>query len=60
MECTSIWIVNLHGVWRHSTLHNIHTDTDVDMDRRTEHLKSPCLHIISHMEGGDIIAHFQQ
>ena len=32
MECTSIWIVNLHGVWGHSTLHNIHMDTDMDMD----------------------------
>ena len=29
-----IWIqsVGLHGVWRHSTLHNIHMDTDMDMD----------------------------
>ena len=34
-ECTSIWTVNLHGVWGHFTLHNIHMDTNMDMD--TEH-----------------------
>ena len=60
MECMSICTVNLHGVWGHSTLHNIHMDIDMDMDRRINHLKSPCLHIISHMDSGDIIAHFQQ
>ena len=54
----SIQIVNLHGVWGHSTLHNIHMDTD--MDRRIDHLKSLCLHIISHMGCWDIITHFQQ
>ena len=29
-----IWIqsVGLHGVWQHSTLHNIHMDTGIDMD----------------------------
>ena len=54
----SIQIVNLHGVWRHSTLCNIHMDTDMDM--RIDCLKSPCLHIISHMGCGDIITHFQQ
>ena len=47
MECgdtphfvISIWIqiwiliqsVGLHGVWQHSTLHNIHMDTDMHMD----------------------------
>ena len=32
MECTSIWSVNLHAVWRHSTLRNIHMDTNMDMD----------------------------
>ena len=53
-----VQIVNLRGVWGHSTLHNIHMDTDMDM--RIDHLKSPCLHIISHMECGDIITHFQQ
>ena len=26
-----IWSVGLHGVWQHSTLHNIHMDTDMDM-----------------------------
>ena len=41
MECMSIWNVNLHGVWRHSTLHNFHIDTNMDMD-------TEC--IISHME----------
>ena len=46
MECMSIQIVNLHGVWRHSPLQNIHMDTDMDMDRRFNHLISPCLHII--------------
>ena len=40
-----IWSVDLHGVWRHSTFHNIHMDMDV----------TPCLHIISHMECGDIL-----
>ena len=30
------------------------------LDRRINHLKSPFLHIISHIECGDIIAHFQQ
>ena len=60
MQCTSIQIVNLHGVWGHSTLCNIHMDTNMDMDRKLNHLKSPCLHIISHMECGDIITHFQQ
>ena len=37
---------------------NIHMDTDMDMDRRIDHLKSPCLHIISHMESGDILLTF--
>ena len=32
MECTSIQSVNLHGVWRHFTLCNIHMDTNMDMD----------------------------
>ena len=50
MDCQSTWSVE--------TLHNIHIDTD--MDRRIDHLKSPCLHIISHMECGDIIAQLQQ
>ena len=27
MECMSILGVNLHGVWRHSALCNIHMDT---------------------------------
>ena len=27
-----IWSVGLHGVWQHSTLHNIHMDTDMDID----------------------------
>ena len=27
-----IWSVGLHGVWQHSTLHNIHMDMDMDMD----------------------------
>ena len=27
-----IWSVGLHGVWQHSTLCNIHMDTDMDMD----------------------------
>ena len=27
-----IWSVNLHGVWYHSTLSNIHMDTDMDME----------------------------
>ena len=44
MECMSIWSVNLHGVWRHSTLHNIHMDTNMDVE---------C--IISHMECGEIL-----
>ena len=39
MECMSIWIVNLHGVWGHSTLCNIHMDTGMDMDRKINHLK---------------------
>ena len=46
MKCMSIWSVNLHGVWRHSTLCNIHMDTNMDMD--TEY-------IISHMECGDLV-----
>ena len=32
IKCTSIWSVNLNGVWRHSTLCNIHMDTNMDMD----------------------------
>ena len=40
-----IWSVDLHGVWRHSTFHNIHMNKDV----------APCLHIFSHMECGDIL-----
>ena len=35
MKYTSIWSVDLHGVLRHSTLCNIHMDTNMDMD--TEH-----------------------
>ena len=31
-----IWSVSLHGVWQHSTLHNIHMDTDMDMDMQYE------------------------
>ena len=27
-----IWSVGLHGVWQHSTLHNINMDKDMDMD----------------------------
>ena len=46
MESTSIQSVNLHGVWRHSTLHNIHKDTNMDMDMEC---------IISHMECGEIL-----
>ena len=36
---TWIWIqsMNLHGVWRHFTFHNIHMDMDMD----------PCLHVIT-------------
>ena len=37
MEWTSIWTVNLHGVWGHFAFHNIHTDKDM----------APCLHIIT-------------
>ena len=31
---TWIWIcsMGLHGVWQHSTLHNIHMDTEMDKD----------------------------
>ena len=29
--------MDLHGVWRHSTFHNIHMDMDM----------TPCLHIIT-------------
>ena len=32
MQCTSVQSVNLYGVWRHSTLCNIHMDTNMDMD----------------------------
>ena len=32
MEHMSIWIVNLHGLWCHSTLCIIHMDTNMDMD----------------------------
>ena len=32
-------------MWRHSTLHNIHMDTNMDIDMEC---------IISHMEGGEI------
>ena len=46
IECTSIQIVNLHGLWRHSTLCNIHMDTNMDMDMEC---------IISHMECGDLV-----
>ena len=46
MECMSIWSVNLPGVWRHSTLCNIHIDTNMDMD-------TEC--IISHIECGEIL-----
>ena len=46
MECTSIQSVNLHGVWRHSTLCNIHMDTNMDIDMEC---------IISHMECGDLV-----
>ena len=46
MECTSIWIVNLHGLWRHSTLCNIHMDTNMDMDMEC---------IVSQMECGDLV-----
>ena len=46
MECMSIQSVILHGVWRHSTLHNIHVDTNMDMDMEC---------IISHMECGEIL-----
>ena len=35
IKYTLIWNVNLHGVWRHSTLHNIHMNTNMDKD--TEH-----------------------
>ena len=44
MNCTSIWSVNLHGVWRHSTLSNIHMDTNIDMDREHEFTWSVNLH----------------
>ena len=44
MECTSTQSVNLHGMWRHSALCNIHMDTNMDME---------C--IISHMECGEIL-----
>ena len=27
-----IWSACLHGVWQHSTLRNIHMDTDMDMN----------------------------
>ena len=46
MECMSIWSINLHGGWRHSTLCNIHKDTNIDMDMEC---------IISHMECGEIL-----
>ena len=34
---TWIRIMDLHGVWRHLTFHNIHMDTDI----------APCLHLIN-------------
>ena len=46
MECTSVWSVNLHGMWRHSTLCTIHMDTNMDMDMEC---------IISHVECGEIL-----
>ena len=36
MNHTSIWSVNLNGVWRHSTLCNIHMDANIDMDTECE------------------------
>ena len=38
--------VNLYGVWRYSTLHNIHMDTNMDMDMEC---------IMNHMECGEIL-----
>ena len=46
MECMSIQSVNLHGVWRHSTLCYIHMDTNMDMDTECN---------ISHMDCGDLV-----
>ena len=46
MECTSIQSVNLYGVWRYSTLLNIHMDTNMDMDTEGT---------ISHIECGDFV-----
>ena len=43
---TSIWSVNLHGLWRHSTFCNIHMDTNMDMDMECN---------INHMECGKIL-----
>ena len=46
MECMSIQGVNLHGVWGHSTLCNIHMDTNMDMDTEciTSHMEwRPCI-----------------
>ena len=40
-----IWSVGLHGVLQHSTLHNIHMDTDMDMD----------MEVWIYMECGDIL-----
>ena len=36
MNHASIWSVNLHGGWRHSTLCNIHIDTNMNMNTKYE------------------------
>ena len=30
--CIWIWNMSLHGVWKHSILHNIYMDTDMDIN----------------------------
>ena len=46
LECTSMQSLNLHGTWKHSTLCNIHMDTNMDIDMEC---------IIIHMECGEIL-----
>ena len=44
MNCISIQSVNLHGAWRHSILHNIHMDINIDIDKEHESTWSVNLH----------------
>ena len=44
MNHTSIWSVNLHGVWRHTTLHNIHINTNMNMNMEHESTWSVNIH----------------